>query len=63
MTLGGGVKVPISPKVGFRFEGRGAFMLATSSASGVCGGGRCVLSFSGSGIVQLELLAGVSWTL
>ena len=63
MTLGGGVKLPVSPKVGLRFEGRGVFMLATSSTSGVCGGGRCVLSFSGSGMVQLELLAGVTWSL
>lgn len=63
MTLGGGAKVPVSPKLGLRFEGRGVFMLATSSTSGVCGGGRCVLSFSGSGIVQLELLTGLTWSL
>ena len=63
MTLGGGAKLPVSSKVSIRFEGRGVFMLATSSTSGVCGGGRCVLNFSGAGVVQLELLTGVSWSL
>ena len=62
-TLGGGVKVPVSPRVDLRFEGRGALMLATGGASGVCGGGGCVLTYSGSGIAQLEFLAGVAWSL
>ena len=61
-TLGGGVKVPISGRVGLRLEGRGVAMLATGSAAGVCGGGACVLGFSGSGIAQLELLAGLSFS-
>jgi len=59
-TLGGGVKVPISGQLGLRLEGRGVAMLATGSAAGICGGGGCVLGFSGSGIAQLELLAGLS---
>ena len=62
LTLGGGVKVPLSAKVDLRFEGRGLLMLVTGSASGICGGGGCVLRYSGSGIGQLELLAGVSWS-
>jgi hypothetical protein len=61
-TLGGGVKVPISPSVDLRFEGRGVAMLATGSAAGVCGGGGCVLAYSGAGIFQLEFLAGVGWS-
>jgi hypothetical protein len=63
LTLGGGVKVPVSAKIDLRFEGRGIFMLATGGASGVCGGGGCVLAFSGAGIAQFEVLAGVSWSL
>jgi hypothetical protein len=63
MTLGGGAKLPVSARVSLRFEGRGALLLATTSAAGVCGGGGCVLGFSGSGIVQLELLAGVTFSL
>lgn len=63
LTLGGGVKVPVSARVDLRFEGRGALMLTTGGAAGVCGGGGCVLAFSGAGIAQLEFLAGVSWSL
>ena len=61
-TLGGGVKVPISPRGWVRLEGRGIAMLATSSAAGVCGGGACVLGFSGAGIGQFELLAGLGFS-
>ncbi len=61
-TLGGGVKVPISPKAYLRLEGRGVGMLATGSAAGVCGGGACVLGFSGAGIGQLEFLAGLAFS-
>jgi hypothetical protein len=61
-TLGGGVKVPLSPRVGLRFEGRGAAMFAVGGAAGICGGGSCLLGFSGVGIVELELLAGLSFS-
>jgi hypothetical protein len=61
LTLGGGVKVPISPRVTLRFEGRGIATLAVGGTAGVCGGGGCALSISGSGIGQLELLAGLTW--
>lgn len=60
-TLGGGVKVPLSPRVGLRFEGRGAAMFALGGAAGICGGG-CLLGFTGVGIVELELLAGLSFS-
>lgn len=61
LTLGGGVKLPASGKLLFRLEGRGIMMLATASAAGICGGGACVLAFSGAGLAQFEFLAGVSW--
>jgi len=61
-TLGGGFKVPLSERVGLRFEGRGVALLATGGAAGICGGGSCVLGFSGAGILELELLAGLSIT-
>lgn len=61
-TLGGGVKVPLSARVGFRVEGRGMALLATGGAAGVCGGGACALAFSGAGILELELLAGLSFS-
>jgi hypothetical protein len=59
-TLGGGVRIPVSPRVGVRLEARGALMLATGSAAGVCGGGGCLLTFSGAGLARLELLAGLA---
>ena len=62
LTLGGGVKVPVSPHVMLRFEGRGIATLAVGGAAGICGGGGCALTFSGSGIGQLELLAGLTWS-
>jgi hypothetical protein len=58
-TLGGGVKVPFSAKAGLRFEGRGVAMLSLDGSAGVCGPSGCALAFAGSGIGQLELLAGV----
>jgi hypothetical protein len=61
LTVGGGVKVPLSERVSLRFEGRGVFTLAVGGASGICGGGGCALGFSGSGVGQLEVLAGVTW--
>ena len=61
-TLGGGVKVPISKHVALRLEGRGMLTVAVGGTAGVCGGGGCALSFSGAGIGQLELLAGLTWS-
>ena len=61
-TLGGGVKVPLSPRVGLRFEGRGVAMFALGGAAGICGSGGCLLGFTGVGIVELELLAGLSFS-
>jgi hypothetical protein len=58
-TLGGGVTVPFSAKAGLRFEGRGVAMLSLDGSAGVCGPSGCALAFAGSGIGQLELLAGV----
>ena len=58
-TLGAGVKVPVSKRAGLRFEGRGVALLSLDGSAGVCGPGGCALAFSGSGIGQFELLAGV----
>jgi hypothetical protein len=58
-SLGGGVKVPFSAKAGLRFEGRGVAMLSLDGSAGVCGPSGCALAFAGSGIGQLELLAGL----
>jgi len=58
-TLGAGLKVPISKRAGLRFEGRGVALLSLDGSAGVCGPGGCAIAFAGSGIGQLELLAGL----
>jgi hypothetical protein len=59
-SLGAGFKVPVSPKVGLRFEGRGVALLSTGGAAGICGPSGCALAFAGAGLGQLELLAGIA---
>ena len=63
LTVGGGVKVPVSQRVMLRLEARGVFSLTVSGVSGICGGGGCALGFSGAGVGQLEMFAGVTFSL
>jgi hypothetical protein len=60
-SIGGGVKVELADWLALRLEGRGVAMFTTGGVAGVCGGG-CVLTFSGSGLIQLELLAGLAFS-
>lgn len=60
-TLGGGVKIGLADWLALRLEGRGVVMFTTGGVAGVCGGG-CALTFSGSGVLQLELLAGLAFS-
>jgi hypothetical protein len=60
-SLGVGVKLPLSSRTSIRLEGRGVGMFVVSGAAGICGPGGCALGFSGSGLGQLELLAGISF--
>lgn len=57
-TLGGGVKVPVSKRAGLRFEGRGVALISLDGSAGACAPVGCTIAFAGSGIGQLELLAG-----
>ena len=57
-SIGGGVKVPLSERIGLRFEGRGYGTVFDSSAAIFCSGG-CVARFSGSVYLQFEAMAGV----
>lgn len=63
VSLGAGVKLPLSSRTSIRFEGRGVGMFVVNGAAGICGPGGCALGFSGSGLGQLELLAGISFRL
>jgi len=59
LAVGGGTKVWLNDRVGLRFDGRLYFTFATGSASLFCGGSGCSFSFSGGGLFQAELNAGV----
>ena len=62
LTIGAGAKVPLSPKVGLRFEGRGYLLIQVSGVSANCNGGQCITGISGGGFGQFEVLAGVYWS-
>jgi len=58
-SLGAGVKLHLSERVGLRLEGRGYLTLFDSSGSIFCSGG-CVVSLSGDGLTQFEVIAGIT---
>jgi len=65
-SLGGGVKVPLSDRVGLRLEGRGYLTIFTNSAEVFCvagGGAACAFSVEGDALGQVELLAGIYFRL
>jgi len=62
LSLGGGVKVPVSGKVGLRFEGRGYMTILPNSTEVFCvssGGATCAVRVQGDVLGQFELLAGI----
>jgi hypothetical protein len=54
-----GAKVPASSRVGFRFEARGFYTVVESGGAVYCTNGTCLFRFSGSGIWQGDVTAGV----
>jgi len=66
LSLGGGVKIPISKKVGFRLEGRGFLTILPENTDIFCvsyGGATCDVRVQGDAFGQVELLAGISFSL
>jgi opacity protein-like surface antigen len=62
LSLGGGVKVPISSRVGVRLEGRGYLTILPDSTEVFCvssGGASCAVRVQGDVLGQFELLAGI----
>ena len=59
LSIGGGLKFPITQNVGLRLEARGYGTVVSSSTTIVCGGG-CVAKFTGSLFMQFEAFAGLS---
>lgn len=59
LSLGGGLKIPLTQHVGLRFEARGYGTVVGSSGAILCSGG-CVVKFNGSLFLQFEASAGLS---
>jgi opacity protein-like surface antigen len=66
LSLGGGTKIPISKRVGLRFEGRGFLTILPNSTDIFCvssGGAACAVRVQGDVFGQVELLAGITFGL
>lgn len=66
LSLGGGVKIPLSERIGLRFEGRGFLTILPSNSEIFCvssGGAACAVEVQGDAFGQVELLAGISFGL
>jgi hypothetical protein len=57
--LGLGFKTRLSARVGFRFEARGYYTPVTVGGVTVCGAGGCFFRYTGSGVFQGDVTAGV----
>jgi opacity protein-like surface antigen len=66
LSLGGGVRVPVSPRFSLRFEGRGYLTFIDTDTAFFCrsdeGGALCRVRGSGSTFLQYELLAGAAFS-
>jgi len=64
MSLGGGVRMPVSERFAFRVEARGFLTLIDTDSRLFCSsgasGGACLLRAEGSTFIQYEVLAGVA---
>lgn len=59
LSLGGGLKIPVTQRLGLRFEARGYGTVVGSSGAILCSGG-CVVQFNGSLFMQFEASAGLT---
>ena len=58
ISLGGGYKLPLSPKLLVRFDLRGIYTAVDSGGAVFCSGG-CTAVFDSSGFIQVEVGAGL----
>jgi hypothetical protein len=57
--LGLGFKMRLSARVGFRFEARGYYTPVTVGGATVCAAGGCFFKYTGYGVFQGDITAGV----
>ena len=67
LSLGGGVKIPLSERAALRLEGRGYLTFMQSGTGIFCavssGGGGCAVEVEGDTFGQIAVLAGISFAL
>ena len=59
LSVGGGLRFPLTQNVGLRLEARGYGTVVSSGGTIMCSGG-CVAKFTGTLFMQFEALAGLS---
>jgi opacity protein-like surface antigen len=59
LSIGGGLKFPLSQNIGLRLEARGYGTVVSSGGTILCSGG-CIAKFTGSLFMQFEASAGLS---
>lgn len=60
LSIGGGIKFPLTENIGLRFEARGYGTAVDSSGSILCGGGGCLIRFKSDLFTQFEAMVGMS---
>ncbi|MGB5278030.1 MAG: outer membrane beta-barrel protein [Gammaproteobacteria bacterium] len=60
LSIGGGLKFPITRNIGMRLEVRGYGTVADGTGSILCANGACIAKFNGSLFMQFEANAGLS---
>ena len=61
LLVGGGFRTPLKPKIDLRFDVRGYITFTDTELKGQCGGVACSIDFAGGGVLQVDLLVGVSF--
>jgi len=61
IALGGGAKIPLTERLGLRFDARGIFTLVNNNSTVFCANGGCAIRVEGSGILQGELTVGLTF--
>ncbi len=62
LSIGGGALIQMGQRVALRLEGRGIGTFMVDRTAIFCGGSGCLVEIEGSGILQAELRAGLTFT-
>jgi hypothetical protein len=61
IALGGGAKVPLTDRLGLRFDARGIFTAVNTNSTIFCANSGCAIQVHGGGLLQGELTAGLTF--